>query len=190
MTHKHSALRTRSSPDCVFTRLCVRNTPSSRRLPLASPLPSTLSAALSRALFESFAGTMELSDFPRPFISTVCPSCFVPRSAKPFRRRTRDLPVPKHDASLRARGLRSRGALTSLATNSSFNVAFHRSWSVSALPRRSFRDPIPGPQVPLSTLRLGLTVSSHDSGTSGSLLLSRRGLSPLSVMPVFPAHHD
>ena len=103
------------------------------------------------------------------------------RPPNPFQRQTRDLPVPKHDASLRARGLRSRGALTSLATNGSLGVAFRQSWMAPTLPRRSFRDPISGPQVPLSTLRLGLTVSPHDSGTrrfatpfsSGTLTLLR-----------------
>ncbi len=78
----------------------------------------------------------------------------------------------------------------SLAPHGSFGMAFRQSWTALALPRRSFRDPIPGPQVPLSTLRLTLSVRRMTRGTSGSLLLPRRGLSPLSVMPVFPAHHD
>ena len=105
LTRKTSASRTCSSPDCVFARLCVRNTPFCRRFPSASPLPSTLSTTVSTVLFESFIGTMEPSDLPCSFIGTLYPSGFVPRSAKAFCRRTRDLPVPEHDASLRARGL-------------------------------------------------------------------------------------
>ena len=54
-----------------FVRLCVRGAFCSRRFPLASPLPSTTSAADASALFGGFPGTMGLSDFPRLFITGV-----------------------------------------------------------------------------------------------------------------------
>ncbi len=40
---------------------------------MASPLPSTTSAAGHPALFGGFSGSMEPSDFPRPFVIGVCP---------------------------------------------------------------------------------------------------------------------
>ena len=43
------------------------------RVPLASPLPSTASAAVALALFGGFSDTTEPSDFPRPFIIGVRP---------------------------------------------------------------------------------------------------------------------
>ena len=68
----------------------------------------------------------------------------------------------------------------SLAPPGSSSVAFHRSWTASALPRRSFRDPIPGPQPPLSTLRLTLSVRRMTRGRVERYLLPRRGtLTPL-----------
>ena len=52
--------RTRSSALCALTRPCVRSAFCSREFPLASPLPSTPSAAVSPALFGGFVGTMGL----------------------------------------------------------------------------------------------------------------------------------
>ena len=45
--------------------------------PLASPLPSTVSASGCPDLFDGFPGTTELSDFPSPFIIDVDPEGFL-----------------------------------------------------------------------------------------------------------------
>ena len=120
---------------------------------MASPLPSTASAADLPALFGDFSGTTGPSDFPRPSITGVCPwtsRC----SLRPL--------VPQADVGppgSRARCFRAcpgsqtaRGPLASRAGDA-LGVAFRLS------PRRrhpgvvqSFRGSIPGPHVPLSTL--------------------------------------
>jgi hypothetical protein len=72
----------------ALSRHCVRRTLHSNEFPVASPLPSTASAARVAALFGDFVGTMELSDFPRPFIigvvlrlpDALCRSCCAAQS--------------------------------------------------------------------------------------------------------------
>jgi hypothetical protein len=72
LSHR-TAGRTRSSVLGTSTRHSVRNALRSGEFPLASPLPSTPSAAVAPALFGGFDGTMELSDFLPPFIIGVRP---------------------------------------------------------------------------------------------------------------------
>jgi hypothetical protein len=151
------------------TRRPLAGSPRPAPFPPPSPQPCPESCSRASRVLQGCPTSHARSSAPHALRA----SCRGLRSLPP--RRTRDLPVPKHDASLRARGLRSRGVLASLATISSFGVAFRRSWSASALPRRSFRDPISGPQVPLSTLQLRLSASSHDSGTSRALPPSSSG---------------
>jgi len=75
-------LRTRSSSLCAgLLRLCVRSAFRFVALPLASPLPSTVSAATDVALFDRFIGTMGLSDFPLPFITGFGLTAFPARPA-------------------------------------------------------------------------------------------------------------
>ena len=64
-----------------LSRLCVRGVFCSSVFPLASPLPSTASAAARPALFGGFAGTTGLSDFPRSCISGLRP--WPSRAARP-----------------------------------------------------------------------------------------------------------
>jgi hypothetical protein len=67
---------------------------------------------------------------------------------------TRDLPVPARKASMRAQGLRPRGAGTSLAI-STCSVLPSDQVDVVGTPKQTlFRGSIPGPHFPLSTLRL------------------------------------
>lgn len=85
---------------------------------MVRPLPSAGSAApdASRALFADFLGTMSLSDFPPPYIAVVL-SRFTARTLRPSPPGQRwDLPVPAHEACMRARGLRPRGVSAPLAT--------------------------------------------------------------------------
>src|SRR5207247_867952 len=55
------------------SRLCVRSAFCWSVFPLASPLPSTTSAAACAAVFGGFAGTTGLSDFPQSSISGLRP---------------------------------------------------------------------------------------------------------------------
>jgi len=68
-----AASRIRSSALCESTRRCVRDSFCSRGFLLASPLPSTGSAAACAALFACFSGTTELSDSSCSFISGLRP---------------------------------------------------------------------------------------------------------------------
>jgi hypothetical protein len=97
--------------------------------PLASPLPSTTSAATTVALFDGFAGNTGLSDFPRSCISGVRPQPSL--SGPPHHHRdgrVRDLPVLAHGDSVHAQVLRPRGvhqqlakALPAMLPSASFN---------------------------------------------------------------------
>src|SRR6267143_1682844 len=86
---------------------------------LASRLPSSLSAARLRALFETFLGTTQLYDFPGSCISGV--RLLTSRCAPaPALLRVRleeawDLPVLVRGVSVHARGLRPRGVPVQLA---------------------------------------------------------------------------
>jgi hypothetical protein len=58
---------------CQSARLCVRSVVACDRFRLANRLPSSPSAARRRALFGTFSGTTQLSDFPGSCISGVRP---------------------------------------------------------------------------------------------------------------------
>jgi len=77
-------------------QLCVRGAFCSSVFPLASPFPSTTSAAALPALFGGFSGTMGMSDFPCPFITGLGPlglsQCGPPRHP---RRALRGSPVSR-----------------------------------------------------------------------------------------------
>src|SRR5204863_8284165 len=98
--------RTRSSP---LGTPCPALRPGRVELsvfPSANSLPSTTSATTRAALFGGFAGTMELSDFPRSCISGVrpWPSLSGPSGDQPDGR-ARDLPVLAHGGSVHAQDL-------------------------------------------------------------------------------------
>lgn len=77
-------LRTRpSSFGAGLPRLCVRSAFRSVAFSLASPLPSTASAAARAALFGSFAGTMGSSDLLTSFIAGFWLPAFPARPAVP-----------------------------------------------------------------------------------------------------------
>src|SRR5207253_4739025 len=166
-----------------LSRLCVRRALRSGEFPLASPLPSTTSAAGSSALFGGFPGTTRLSDFPRPSIIGVRPRTSRCACGPLDRRQTRDLPVPGRGASGHAWGLRPRGVLGRLALTASPvwpSASIHRVGTPKYPPLaqrgKRFRGSIPSLHVPLPTLhprpcgRARMT-----QGQSGSLLLSLCG---------------
>jgi hypothetical protein len=67
---------------------------------------------------------------------------------------TQDLPVPVRKASVRARGLRPRGARTPLAISICSVLPSEQVDAVGTPKQTLFRGSIPGPHFPLSTLRL------------------------------------
>src|SRR2546425_858113 len=143
-------LRDVRSPDRPGVRSAIR----SGEFPLARPLPSPASAAGSSALFGGFPGTTGLSDFPRSSIIGVCP--WTSRCG---------LRPPRPQTNAGSPGSRSRclstcaGSLTAQGPSAprdigTADVAFRLP------PRRrhpgvshGFRGSIPGPYLPLSTLR-------------------------------------
>jgi hypothetical protein len=66
---------------------------------------------------------------------------------------TQDLPVPVRETSMRAQGLRPRGAETSLAISICFVLLSDQIDGVGTPEQTLFRGSIPGPHFPLSTLR-------------------------------------
>ena len=101
-----AACRTRSSALGAPSRLGVRGAFCWRGFPLASPLPSTPSAAGCPALFGDFIGTTGLSDFPWSVHRRRASLDFPTRPAASIcRGRPRDLPVLVQGVSVRARGL-------------------------------------------------------------------------------------
>src|SRR5712692_2617362 len=173
-----AAWRTRSSALGAPFRLGVRDAFCCRRFPLARPLPSISSAAGCPALFGDFAGTIGLSDFPCPFIVGVRPwtSQRVPQR-HPLRANT-------GPPGSRARCFRTcSGSLTARDPATSRDIdapggAFRFLLQRQRPGGNSFRGSIPGPHVPLSTLRrrpcgrLRMT-----RGRRGSLSLQRMTLS-------------
>ena len=156
-----AATRTRSSALCASCRPWVRDAFCWCTFPLASPLPSTSSAAVGTcgfpALFGNFSGTMELSDFLCPFIVGVCP--WTSRHG---------LRLHQPQAGTGPPGSRARcfrtcpGSLTARDPSASrdsdaSDVAFRLVRRRRPLEGRLFRGSIPGLHVPLSTLRLLLS---------------------------------
>src|SRR6266704_2933220 len=148
-----AACRTRSSALGASFRLGVRDAFCCGRFPLASPLPSIPSATGCPVLFGDFSGTTGLSDFPDPFVIGVRPwtSRRVPRQLRPWA----DLGSPgSHARCLRTCTVsltaRDSGTPRDIgAPDGAFRFSLQR-----RRPGVSFlRGCIPGPHVPLSTLR-------------------------------------
>src|SRR2546425_3497099 len=176
---RSAAWRTRSSALGAPARPGVRSAIRSGEFPLASPLPSPASAAGSSALSGGFPGTTGLSDFPRSSIIGVCP--WTSRCG---------LRPPRPQTNAGSPGSRSRclstcaGSLTARGPSAPrdsgpADVAFRLP------PRRrhpgvshGFRGSIPGPYLPLSTLRgRPYGRSRMTRGRRGSLRLRRMTLS-------------
>ena len=113
----------------------------------------------------------------------------LPDAARRLHGRPVALPVLVRGASLRARGQRPRGTPRCLA------VTTPRMWPSASLhsvgvPKfGAFRGSIPGPHLPLSTLRArprGRTCMTR--GRCGSLLLHRMALSSTAPRRFIPAH--
>src|SRR5439155_23226900 len=161
------------------SRLCVRGALHLSEFPLASPLPSTASATGRPALFGGFSGTTELSDFPRPFTIGVCP--WTSRCAL-------RLPQPQRGAGSPGSRAKCFGACSGSSTArgpGASRVGDALGLAFRLPPRRrhpgvvhGFRGSIPGPLLPLSTLRSGPCGPLRMTrGRCGSLLLHRVKLS-------------
>ena len=186
-----AACRTRSSALGAPSRLCVRGAFCWRRFPLARPLPSIPSAAGCPALFGDFIGTTGLSDFPWSFIVGVRPwtSRRVPRRPSP--RATTGSPGSRARCFRTCTGsLTARGPVASRDIDAP-GVAFRFSLQRRHPGGSVFRGSIPGPHVPLSTLRrrphgrLRMT-----RGRCGSLVLHRMTLSFTTPRRFIPAHKE
>ena len=148
-------------------RRCVRNLCRYSGFPLARPLPSTPSAAGCPALFEGFAGTTGLSDFPCPSIIGVRPqtSRHVPQR-HPLRVDTGS-PGSRARCFRTCTGSRTARGLDMPGDNGTPDVAFRISllrrhpggMSVSRLNTRPARTPVNASPTPLRT-------PPHDSGPS------------------------
>ena len=136
MTHKHATCRTRSSALHKDTRLGVRSSVCGSWFPLAKSLPSPISAAraAAKALFDRLSGTMDLSDFPTPYIAAVPSLRFSARTGSAFwPGQCRDLPVPVQKACTRAVVLGPRRVRWRLVDNAPTDVAFRTGESVGTL---------------------------------------------------------
>src|SRR5439155_2671839 len=132
----------------------VRSASRSPEFPLARPLPSTASAAGSSALFGGFPGTSGRSDCPRSSIIGVCP--WTSRCG---------LRPPRPQTNAGSPGSRSRclgtcaGSLTARGpTTPRLGGAPGMAFRLPPQRRHpevvhAFRGSIPGPHLPLSTLR-------------------------------------
>jgi len=184
-----AASRTRARALSVRTRPCVRRTFCELEFPLASPLPSTASAAGRPALFGSFAGTMGLSDFPVPFIVGLGP--WTSRRG-PWHHPPRAVPGPPGS---RARCFRAcRGSSTAsgpgrLAKATTLVLPVVSRDNAGARNEKRFRGSIARLHVPLSTLHPRPRERRRMTrGRCGSLFLHRMGLSPLTPCRFIPAH--
>ena len=99
---RSAACRTRSSSRDTRMPALGPERVSLSVFPLVSPLPSTLSAAT--ALFDGFAGSTGLSDFPSSYISglRLLPSLSGPPPPIVGDGRGWDLPVLAHEGSVHA----------------------------------------------------------------------------------------
>ena len=105
------------------------------------------------------------------------------------------LPVLAHGASMRARGLRPRGTDSTLAVARRIVLPSVR-LTTSASRKLVFAARCPGPHLPCQRFaywreriphRLPSRAQTHDSGPSGSLLLSRNELSSSTPCRFIPA---
>ena len=158
---------------------------------MASPPPSVPSAAGCPALFGNFTGTIGLSDFLGSFIVGVCP--WTSRRVPPLHLR-RASPGPP--------GSRARCFRTCAGSQTARDPAASRDIDAAggafrfSLWRRhpggtTFRGSIPGPHVPLSTLRRSPCGKRRmTQGRCGSLILQRMTLSFTTSRRFIPAHRE
>src|SRR5580692_475223 len=191
-----AACRTRSSALGVLSRPGVRSALHSGEFPLASSLPSLASAAGPSAVFREFVGTVELSDFPRPFVIGFRPS--TSRHGLQFSPLQTDVGSP---GSLTRCLPTCTGSLTARdpatpCDGGAPGVAFrhpptrrHPGVPAACAAGHIFHGSIPDLYVPLSTLRrrprerLRMT-----RGRCGSLFLQRMKLSFTTPCRFRPAH--
>ena len=116
------------------------------------PLPHRSTSEISGS-FDCFCDTMACSDFPTPSIAGSDLAIFSARCGSPsLSAECWDLPVPFHEVSSHAEGLRPRLFPTSLALSICGLLPPPR-LTASALRVRVFRGSIPRLRLPLSTLR-------------------------------------
>src|SRR6267143_2133276 len=163
-----AACRTRPSAACARVRLCVRSVKACGEFRLASRLPSSLSAARLLALFETFLGTTQLSDFPGSCISGVRLSTSrcapAPALLRVRLEESWDLPVLVRGVSVHARGLRPRGVPVQLALlldrvlpSAQGDSVGTPIWLISGLNTRPAR-------TPTNASRPALRLTPHSSG--------------------------
>lgn len=161
--------RTRSSSgDTPWFRLRVRDVLRWFGFLLAKALPSTVSsgsASVGCPSFDGFPGSTTFSDFPQPFIAALRLGAFSARTGFPFfSGELRDLPVPAHETSTRAEGLRPRRSRGSLAMS--------RSAVLPSASLNSVGDPVvfiswlntSPASSPVNASGTSLRMPSHDSG--------------------------
>jgi hypothetical protein len=188
---RFAACRTRSSALGAACRPCVRAAFCWRGFPLVSRLPSTTSSVGRPTSFGGFFGTSQLSDFPEPCIIGVrlLASRCGPRLHLPWA----TLGSPGSRAwSFRAcaGSLTARGPSASRAGDAS-GVAFRFSLQRRRPGDSYFRGCIPGPHVPLSTLRRAPRGTRRTTrGRRGSLVLHRMTLPFTSPCRFRPAHKE
>ena len=186
-----AACRTRPSAACTRARPCVRSVVACDEFRLASRLPSSPSAACLLALFGAFFGTTRLSDFPDSCISGVRLS--TSRCGLLSHRQQTAVGSPGSrtrcfrtcTGSLTARGL---GASRDIdAPSGAFRYSLQRRHPGGTV----FRGSIPGPHVPLSTLRRRpRRLLRMTRGRCGSLTLHRMTLSFTTPRRFIPAHKE
>ena len=167
---------------------CFARTNSPRSGPFPPPLPP---AGFSPAFFQRSLRYLWAcpTSHARP-----SPSCsFRIHGTSPgaiSQGQARDLPVPVQSVSMRARGLRPRGASLSLAISEQPVLPSAIVDTVGTPKQTYFRGSIPGPHFPLSTLRLRPCGRLRMTwGRCGSLSLHRMELSSTTLCRFLPAHH-
>ena len=176
----------------ALSQLCVRSALRSGEFPLVGPLPSTASAAGFPALFGSFSGTTEPSDFPPPSVTGVRP--------RTSRCGLRPLSLPPADVGppgSRAKCVRAcsgsqtaQGPFASRAGDA-LGVAFRLS------PRRrhpgvvqNFAARYPARTSPCPRFTPPSRATAHDSGPVWVATPSPYETPIRNTSPVLPAHGD
>src|SRR5260370_33631731 len=130
---------------------------------------------------------MGLSAFPCSFIIGFCAwtSRYVPSSL--LLGRTRDLPVPVRDVSLRAQGLRPRGTPLHLALTMRRMLPSAWHHGVGVPESRMFRGSMPWPAIsPVNASIPTLRLATHDSGPVWFATPSPYDSFIRFISPVFP----
>jgi len=178
----HPHLFPGSAPGACFAR---SNFPWSGPFPPLPP-PAGFAPAFVRLLLRYY----EPVRLPTSVHRSRVPSGFTAQTLAPSPQgRTWDLPVPVRKASVRAWGLRPRGAETPLAKVMCPVLPSVQVDDVGTPKLTSFRGSIPSPHIPLSTLRAppyGDTRMTR--GRFDSLNLNRMNLSFTTFRQFLPAH--